>query len=139
MQHDITTLNLYIPRVLSNVKQNKIKSTFHELNIGNVYYIDLHHRVNENKKPYCFAFITISLHLTKEATEFYRSLLNKRIVNIIYDSHKGQYWEVKLHVEKENRQIPMKSDIIVVDYKAGLESEYDLLEREIFDIVLSGK
>jgi hypothetical protein len=33
----------------------------------------------------------------------------------------------------------MKIDIIVVDYKAGLESEYDLLEREIFDIVLSGK
>lgn len=140
MQQTTTTLSLYIPRLLANVKQNKIKTTFHELNIGNVYYVDMHYRVNEKRNPYYFAFISITLYLTPEATEFYRSLLHNRIVNIIYDSQKGQYWEVKLHIEKENRYArPPSIELPVTDvndYNTGLDNEYDILQREIFDIVL---
>ena len=150
-----TTLNLYIPRILANVKQNRIKSTFHELNIGSIYYIDMHHRINENKNPYYFAFISIKLYLTQESAEFYQSLLEKRIVNIIYDSHKEQYWEVKLHIEKEQRQIqPLKPVFKYLsvteyeecklsakqgdsDYRNGLDNEYELLQKEIFATVFT--
>ena len=39
-------VSLYIPRVLGNIKQQKIKNTFHNLNIGKVFYIDMYKRVN---------------------------------------------------------------------------------------------
>jgi hypothetical protein len=123
-------LSIYIPRVLGNIKQIQIKNTFHNLDIGNIFYIDMHNRVNENNNPYYFAFLSINLYNTEHAKEFYKQLLITGRTRVIYNESKQKYWEVKMHVEKEVR----RSDIecIVVDYKKGLEEEYAVLEKEIF-------
>lgn len=127
---------LYIPRLLGNVKQQQLNSTFHELDIGQVFYVDMHNRVNENNNKYYFAFVSISLYDSKRASEFYQRLLHTGRTRIVYNEKKNQYWEVKLHVEKglrTNLILPSVKDN-EKEYIKGLEEEYDELAKEIFYI-----
>ena len=43
-----TVLDIYIPRILGNVKENDIKKAFINLNIGMIIDIDMHRKRNEN-------------------------------------------------------------------------------------------
>lgn len=135
MQETPSKVSLYIPRLLGSIKQQHIKNAFHELNIGNVYYIDMHYRVNEKSNPYYFAFLSMQPYKTKEGILFYNNIINGDKVRVIYDFEKFLYWEVKLHMQKENRFIDNKPDVI--DYTKGLEKEYDDIQREIFTTVLT--
>ena len=56
------TINIYIPRILGKIRENYIIEIFHSYGIGNVTYIDMHHKINENKKPYSFAFLSLELY-----------------------------------------------------------------------------
>lgn len=94
---------VYIPRILGNVNKNLINGTFDNLNIGKVFYIDVHNRVNENKNPYYFAFVMIQLYNTIEANTFYDSICENNIVRIFYDIEEAKFWEVKKHVELKDR------------------------------------
>jgi hypothetical protein len=126
-----TTINLYIPRILGNVSNKKIKTVFHELAIGKIFYIDMHYRINENNKPYYFAFISVNLYDTYEAREFYKDIILYGIIKVTYDKEKNQYWEVKQNIERGLRFIETP-----LEYRKGLEKEYDDLQKEIFYMLL---
>jgi hypothetical protein len=94
---------IYIPRILGSVNKNFITTTFDNLKIGKVFYIDTHNRVNENKNHYYFAFVMIQLYNTNEAITFYNSLCENNVIRIFYDIEEAKFWEVKKHVEIKDR------------------------------------
>ena len=129
-------LEIYIPRILGNVTQKMIKNSFHNLNIGKVFYIDMYKKINENGYPYYFAFISISLYESEFAELIANKIREKKIFHLVYDSSNNQYWELKQHISRENRTT--KPNQITTFYnqyeKELLLQEYELLEKEIFSL-----
>lgn len=96
-------LNVYIPRMLGTVTKEIITDTFDSLHIGNVSYIDMHKRVNENNNSYYFAFISLELYDSDSAKNIKKILNRDGITRITYDTKNKQYWEVKQHIQRELR------------------------------------
>ena len=48
----MTTIDIYIPRILGSVTKPEILSVFQHMDIGDVTTIDMKHRVNEKKNEY---------------------------------------------------------------------------------------
>jgi len=105
-------LNIYIPRMLGSITKEIITDTFHSLHIGNISYIDMHKRVNENNNSYYFAFISLDLYDTDSAKNITKILNRDGITRIIYDTKNKQYWEVKQHIQRELR-IKEKENITI--------------------------
>tara|TARA_B100000900_G_scaffold152804_3_gene129773 strand:- start:5975 stop:6445 length:471 start_codon:yes stop_codon:yes gene_type:complete len=148
-----TTIDIYIPRILGNVKENDVKEAFINLNIGLIMDIDMHRKRNENGYYYYFAFIKLYLYETNEAERLYDILEQKGIMHLVYDEEAFQYWEVKKHIPKNMRNkksqnivndyvMPMLNEIIGTSDICGLTAqdridmvkEYEELEREIFQL-----
>ena len=118
-------INLYIPRILGNVKRNKIVSTFSNMNIGDIFYIDMYKKTNENNKPYYFAFISIKLYDNDVAKILEQTLNDKGVTRITYDYDKNHYWEVKKHIDRALRpqitgsldcRIPSPTSVTTVEF-----------------------
>ena len=71
-------LDIYIPRMLGNITQKTIKESFHNLQIGKVFYIDMYKKINENGYPYYFAFLRLSLYDTSFAKVVEDRILKKK-------------------------------------------------------------
>ncbi len=99
----MSTIQIYIPRILGSVKKSEIRDAFIHMDIGTVKSIDMHHKINENKHPYYYAFIDIQLFTTVRAVNFASSINTHRMIRLLYDEDAAQYWEIKLHVEKNKR------------------------------------
>lgn len=137
------TIEIYIPRILGKIKQNDIIEIFHNYGIGNITYIDMHYKINENKKPYYFAFLTIDLYFTDFANYIYYKIIYENIFKFNYDNKTNNYWEFKKHIHVNMR----KKNIDILEYSSSknisyddafdrktLEEEYELLQREIYSI-----
>jgi len=154
-------INLYIPRILGNIKQNKIISLFKNMSIGDIFYIDMYKKMNENNNLYSFAFISIKLYDNKIAKDLEKTLNTTGVTRITYDYEKNHYWEVKKHIDRSKRgaciptsvstieffrndceiecnnkiQKPQKSQLSDTVFtkkdKDDLEKEYEELEKEI--------
>lgn len=96
-------LKIYIPRILGSVTQTTLRATFERLNIGKVSYVDMHRKINENKRVYYFAFIDIELYNTPNAKKIYELLDKNQLVKLVYDEEAAQYWEIKKYVAKDKR------------------------------------
>jgi hypothetical protein len=150
-------INLYIPRILGKIKQNDIIEIFHNYGIGHVYYIDMHHKINENKKPYYFAFLSLKLYDDDYANYIYYKIMYENTYKFNYDLDTDNYWELKKHVPIDKRaknkdinktknetgyafetcnivnEIPPYSMMYIDAFdKNTLEEEYEELQREIF-------
>ena len=102
MQSMSNVVKIYIPRVYSNVEKKTFAKTFKNKGIGEVVYIDIYKRTNENTS-YKFAFINLKLFETPRADEFLKSI-KKEPTNIFYDSANAEnYWVVKIHLERGKR------------------------------------
>jgi hypothetical protein len=108
-------VKMYIPRILSGVTQKMLTHTFDRLSIGDVYYIDMHRKVNENNNVYYFAFLEIELYNTPAAKRVLADLNQKSSINLVYDEEAGYYWEIKKHVPKTERT--SKSSILPVTHE----------------------
>jgi hypothetical protein len=97
----MTTVNIFIPRILANISEDYIKSVFLEMNIGNVTYIDLHTRFNELNYRYSFAFITVQLFDSDMADSILYKMNSHGRAHIPYDDR--NYWEIKYFIPKEQR------------------------------------
>jgi len=97
----MTTINIFIPRILAGISEDSIKLTFYEMNIGIVTYIDLHTRFNDLNYKYSFAFITIQLFNTFIADTLVQKMNTQGRAQIPYDDR--NYWEIKYYIPKENR------------------------------------
>jgi len=143
-------INLYIPRILGNVKRSRIVNTFSNMKIGDIFYIDMYKKFNENNNPYYFAFISIKLYDSLIAEDLEKTLNEKGVTRLIYDYDKNHYWEVKKHIDRSLRQprIPSPTSVTSFDFenlqnsqfvntiftkkdKDDLEKEYEELENEI--------
>jgi hypothetical protein len=101
----------------------------------------MHFKLNENKNPYYFAFISLQLSDTHYSNTFSQILNCEGITRVKYNSHNDEYWEVKKHVERKLRNsakpIPYTFEISFTEKdKNDLENEYDELQREIFKLCI---
>ena len=135
------TIDIYIPRILGTVHENDVKESFHYLNVGNVIYIDMYKKINENGYAYYFAFITLELYDSDLAKLLKDRIYTMQIMHLVYDEENNQYWEIKQHVPREKRSINIINMInnIIPFYnkveKERLFNEYEELEKELFATV----
>ena len=141
------SINIYIPRILGKIKQNDIIDIFNNSDIGKITYIDMHYKINENKKPYSFAFLSLELYDNDYANYIYYKIMYENIYKFNYDINTDNYWELKKHVPIDKRtknknetkkhtylnEIPPYS----INYedafnKDTLAEEYEELQREIY-------
>ena len=99
----MSSVQIYIPRILGSVKKSEIRDIFIHMDIGTVKDIDMRYKMNENRHPYYYAFIDIQLFGTVRANTFKSSLNTHGMLRLLYDEEAAQYWEIRLHVEKKNR------------------------------------
>lgn len=112
----MSSIQIYIPRILGTVTETEIKSVFPRMDIGDVDTIDMKYKINENKKPYYYAFININLYSTPRATTFKNGIIEYGMIRLLYDEEAAQYWEIKHHVDRSKR-INIKLNTIVPFYK----------------------
>jgi hypothetical protein len=97
----MTTVHIFIPRILNNISEDFVRQTFYEMNIGIITYIDMHYRVNEMNYRYAFAFINIQLFDSEIAKNISYKLSEYGRAHVPYDDR--NYWEIKHHIPKEKR------------------------------------
>jgi hypothetical protein len=99
----MTTIDIYIPRILGSVTKPEILSVFPRMDIGEVTKVDMKHKVNERKNESYYAFITIKLYSTDRATNFKKNVCGYGMIRLLYDEEAAQYWEVKHHIDRNKR------------------------------------
>lgn len=99
----MTTIDIYIPRILGSVKKSEILSVFPRMDIGDVTNIDMKYRINENRNGYYYTFITIKLYSSDRATNFKTNVYEYGMIRLLYDEEAAQYWEIKHHIDRNKR------------------------------------
>uniref|UniRef100_A0A6C0KFC8 Uncharacterized protein n=1 Tax=viral metagenome TaxID=1070528 RepID=A0A6C0KFC8_9ZZZZ len=99
----MNSIKMYIPRMLGTTTSRDVVNTFKHLNIGNVFYIDMHKRVNENQNAYYFAFLIVNLFDTPESKKIENVLNNTGITRVYYNKENEKYWEIKKHIDSKER------------------------------------
>ena len=99
----MSTIQIYIPRILGSVTKSEILSVFRRMDIGDVTDIDMKYKINENNNRYYYAFISIKLYATQQATKFKSNVREYGMIRLLYDEEAAQYWEVKHHVDRNKR------------------------------------
>ena len=141
-------MKIYIPKMGVTVSKNTIKEQFHSMGIGNVFYIDIHRKINKNKPAYNFAFVNIELYNSKVAEQFTSYLHNNNCI-LYYNNDANSYWEVKPFIEKKKRismnicnkdilfdNITRASSFTEED-NIDLLNEYEILEKEIHQMIIA--
>ena len=123
----MSSIHIYIPRILGSVKKSEIIDTFKRMDIGQVTFIDMHRKINENNNSYYYAFIKINLFSTIRSNNFQKSVCEFGMIRLLYDEESVQYWEIKHHVEKIARVHCQSIRKIVPFYR------YDTLFTKYFD------
>ena len=99
----MSSIQVYIPRILGSVTKTEIIDVFKRMDIGKVTSIDMVSKINENKNKYHYAFITIELYSTLRGVNFKNSIHKHGMIRLLYDEEAAQYWEIKLKVERTER------------------------------------
>jgi hypothetical protein len=97
----MSSINVFIPRILSTVSKRYVKETFEKMNIGNVKYIDMRRRMNEKRNVYSFAFLAIDLEDNPKSMELYDKINTNGSAQLYYDSE--HYWELKHYIPYDER------------------------------------
>lgn len=144
-----SAIKIYIPRILGNVTKTMLCHTFNRLNIGKVSYVDMHRKINENNRIYYFAFLDIDLYNTPVANDLYKILNTNQLVKLVYDEEAAQYWEIKKHIPRIERQsnAPLSSSVMPILYETFMQhfdEQYKATDDTILDVFdydsyLSGK
>lgn len=99
----MSSIQVYIPRILGSVTKTEIIDVFKRMDIGTVTSIDMVSKINENKHKYHYAFIMIELYSTVRSMNFKNSIHKHGMIRLLYDEEAAQYWEIKLKVERSER------------------------------------
>ena len=103
----MSSIQIYIPRILGTVKKREIIESFRAMEIGTVSGcdIDMKYKINENNNGYYYAFIKINLFSTVRAKNFKNSVCEFGMIRLVYDEANAQYWEIKHHINKNERNL----------------------------------
>ena len=104
----MSSIVLFIPRILPNVSKKMIMDRFLEEKIGKITHIQSKYRKNERNYDYWFAFITIEIFDTVNGNIFWKEVVeNKITIALEYQDPSNVktdlYWEVHL-CKKNNPQ-----------------------------------
>jgi len=99
----MTTIQIYIPRILGTIKEKDVIEVFKTMEIGKVTNIDMKYKINENNNAYYYAFIDINLFSTIRSQNFKNSVIKFGMIRLLYDEMNAQYWEIKHHIQKKDR------------------------------------
>jgi len=94
-------VDIFVPCIKPTILSEDMKKMFHTMNIGKITSIDMHCKVNANRRKYAFAFITVELYDTEAGTQLYENTLDQKCYRLMYDS--PLYWEVKSYIPYESR------------------------------------
>ena len=97
----MSSINIFIPRIVSTISKKNIKDTFKNMSIGDVTYIDMRKRINESRTLYSFAFLKIELMDTPKSTEISDKININGSAQLYYDDE--HYWELKHYIPHEDR------------------------------------
>ena len=100
---NMSSIQVYIPRILGSVTKTEIIDVFKRMDIGKVTTIDMVSKINEKKNKYHYAFIMIELYSTTRSLTFKNSIHKHGMIRLLYDEEAAQYWEIKLKVERTER------------------------------------
>ena len=109
--------SMCIPRVFTNITEQRIRKVFDELNIGTIYRIDIVNKNTEKGENFNRVFIHFSKWNTTANAEKARTmLLNGKEIKIIYDE--PWFWKISAYHEskpKNNKQpYEKKSSVSIV-------------------------
>jgi hypothetical protein len=104
-----TPVNLFIPRLLPNVSKKYIIDYFKYKKIGIITDINAKYRVNENKNPYWFAFVSVQFFDTNYGKEMYNIIVEKeKTAYMTYNETEGKYWEISVRSQDRKDNISVK-------------------------------
>ena len=96
----MSSFTVFIPRVFTNIREDRIAKVFHDLDIGNVGKIDLVKRTNKQGKSFNMAFIHFDeLYHSDAANEFHRDISEDKKSKVVYED--PWFWLVLPFEEKE--------------------------------------
>ena len=99
----MSVYTVFIPRVFSNISQERISNVFHDLNIGSVEHVDLVPKTSANGKSYNMAFVHFAMiYNTNEATKFRQEVEDPEKKAVLqYD---GPWFWLVLPFEQKNTE-----------------------------------
>ena len=122
--------NIFIPHMKSYISKQKIKYTFKEMGIGNVFYLDLRRRGSEDNKVYSFAFLQVELFNNENADTIMSNIDANGRHPLHYDGDKN-YWELKSYIGRESRSIKNKETETIVHEVLVDENMSEIMEDEL--------
>jgi hypothetical protein len=130
--NSINSIRMYIPRILGTTTSKDVVNTFNQMNIGNVFYIDMHKRVNENRNAYYFAFLIVNLFDTPESNQIENVLNNTGITRLYYNEEKKKYWEIKKHIDsKERSRTPSPTSVVKSYYFDNVNNNWNTISKPV--------
>lgn len=99
----MSSYTVFIPRVFSNISEERISNIFHNLNIGSVEHVDLVPKTSANGQTYNMAFVHFAMiYNTGEATKFREEVEDPEKKAILqYD---GPWFWLVLPFEQKNQE-----------------------------------
>ena len=101
MSAPMFSYTVFIPRVFSNIKEDRITESFDYLEIGSVDRVDLVRKTGKNGETYNMAFVHFAMVYDTEAAANFRSDLEgpEKKTKVTYDGH--WFWLVLPFEQKE--------------------------------------
>lgn len=99
----MSSYTVFIPRVFSNITQERISNVFHDLNIGSVEHVDLVPKTSANGQTYNMAFVHLAMiYNTVEADKFRQEVEDPEKKAVLqYD---GPWFWLVLPFEQKDRE-----------------------------------
>ena len=116
-----STYSVFIPRVFSNIRANRISDTFHNLDIGDVEKVDLVAKTSKNGDSYNMAFVHFKGFFdTQAAADFRREVEDPEIkAKLVYED--PWFWLV-LPFEKKEKPIDRRLILLMYSLSSSLSS-----------------
>ena len=116
-----STYSVFIPRVFSNIRANRISDTFHNLDIGDVEKVDLVAKTSKNGDSYNMAFVHFKGFFdTQAAADFRREVEDPEIkAKLVYED--PWFWLV-LPFEKKEK--PIDQTINTTDVQPQFQPQF---------------
>lgn len=93
--------SVFIPRMFSNIKENRIRKIFHEQNIGNVKHVDLISKTNGKGDTYNMAFVHFDIMYNTDSSVTFRQDVENPDTKTKFKYDEPWFWLVLPFVQKE--------------------------------------
>jgi hypothetical protein len=127
-------IELFIARILPNIKAKDITKAFADEKIGTVKHIEMFDRKNERGFNFKFAFLRVRLFNHSDRADLFRNvMMQNKIYFLYYDKRDYElHWQVKYRIPHEDRCYK-KTVSMAKPYRNALPVEKDLVPYTMSD------